>query len=162
MRKNGGLEFMKKIFSVGGILNKGFVGQISYIVCLDDEYDVMDIEFSFDKQRYTVITEELKAEVIAECNGEYGLDTATEEQLTNEIKQMKTEIHTIVSMNDEFIGGVHKQLTTRHMYYSPEQTSDGCIPQKSINGVIKITLVVFNVIQDETHYDVILSVDRAR
>ena len=151
---------MKTIYRVGGILNKGFVGQISYTVCLDQEYDAMDLEFSFDKQRYTEITEDLKAELIEACNGEYGAETASEEQIIGAIKEMKTEIHTILSMNDTFIGGVHKQLTTRHMLFSPEETSEGCIPQKNIHGVIKITLVVFNVILDDTHYEVVLSVNR--
>jgi hypothetical protein len=150
---------MKTIFKVGGFLNKGFVGQITYTVCLDKEYEVMDIAFSFDKQRYTTITDELKTEIIEDCKGEYGLKSASDEEITNVIRAMKTEIHTIASMNDVFIGGIHKQLTTRHMLYSPEQTSEGCIPQKSINGVIKITLVVFNVILDDTHYEVILSVN---
>ena len=150
---------MKIVYKAGGILNKGFVGQIAYTVCLDKEYEVMDIEFSFDKQRYTTITEELKAEVIEACNGEYELKSASDEEITNIVKEMKTEIHTLASMNDVFIGGVHKQLTTRHMIFSPEHTSDGCIPQKSINGVLKITLVVFNVILDDTHYEITLSVN---
>jgi hypothetical protein len=150
---------MKTIYKVGGRINKGFVGQISYTVCLDNVYEEMDITFSFDKQRYTDITNELKNEIVEACNGDYGWEITSDEKITNAIKDMKTEIHTIVTMNDVFIGGVHKQLTTRHMYYSPYQTSDGCIPQKSIHGVIKITLVVFNVILDDTHYDVILSVN---
>lgn len=149
---------MKKIYEVGGSLNKGFVGQISYTVCLDKEYHEMDIEFSFDKQRYTTITEELKKEIVESCNGEYQNEIATDELITSAISGMKTEIHTIAYMNDNFIGGVHKQLTTRHMYFSPEKASDGCIPQQRIHGVIKVTLVVFNVLMDDTNYKLILSV----
>jgi hypothetical protein len=150
---------MKIIYEVGGVLNKGFVGQISYTVCLDKDYEEMDIAFSFDKQRYSTITNELINEIKEVCNGDYATELASEEAITSAIKEMKTEIHTIASMNDVFIGGVHKQLTTRHMLYSPSQTSEGCIPQKCINGVIKITLVVFNVILDDTHYNVTLSVN---
>ncbi len=150
---------MKTIYNVGGILNKGFVGQISYTVCLDQEYSEMDIAFTFDKQHYTTITEDLKTELIAACNGAYSSETSSDEKITDALKGMKTEIHTLATMNDVFIGGVHKQLTTRHMLYSPEYTSEGCIPQKSINGVIKITLVIFNVIQDDTHYQVTLAVN---
>jgi len=149
---------MKKYYSVSGALNKGFVGQISYTICLDKEYTGMDIEFSFDKQRYTTITEELKREIVAECKGEYGADNATDDEITSAVSGLKTEIHTIITMNDEFIGGVHRQLTCRHMLYTPRETSEGCIPQESIQGVIKITLVVFNVIQDDTHYQLTLSV----
>ncbi|MDF2542908.1 MAG: hypothetical protein K0S47_2626 [Herbinix sp.] len=150
---------MKTIYEVGGILNKGFVGQISYTVCLDKEYEEMDLCFSFDKQRHTTITEELKEELILACNGEYGIESASDEEIQRAMKEMKTEIHTIASMNDVFIGGVHKQLTTRHMHFSKDHTSEGCIRQDRIHGVIKLTLVVFNVILDDTHYNVSLSVN---
>lgn len=128
---------MKKIYEAGGILNKGFVGQISYTVCLDKEYKEMDIAFTFDKQHYNDITSELKEEIIEACKGEYSTETASDEVLTRAIKEMKTEIHTLVTMNDIFIGGVHKQLTTRHMIFSPSHTSEGCTRQETINGVIK-------------------------
>lgn len=150
---------MKQLFEVGGILNKGFVGQISYTVCLDKEYKEMDIAFSFDKQHYKEITEELKEEVRNTCKGEYDGAVATEELLTQAIREMKTEIHTLATMNDVFIGGIHKQLTTRHMHYSAEYTSEGCLEQETLNGVIKITLAVFNVILDDTHYTLSLSVN---
>lgn len=151
---------MKKIYEVGGILNKGFIGQISYTVCLDKEYRGMDIEFSFDKQRYSVVTEDLKEEIINICNEEeYGQDLNNDEKLTDSILGMKTEIHTIATMNDKFIGGIHKQLTSRHMYFSPSFTSEGCITQTSISGVIKITLIVFNVLLDHTNYLLTLSVE---
>jgi len=150
---------MKKIYEVGGILNKGFIGQISYVVCLDKEYKGMDIEFSFDKQRYSAVTEELKEEIIDICKKEYGQDMNNDENLTDSILSMKTEIHTIATMNDEFIGGIHKQLTSRHMTFSPSFTSEGCIAQSSITGVIKITLIVFNVLLDLTNYHLTLSVE---
>ncbi|MGB8455875.1 MAG: DUF6669 family protein [Anaerocolumna sp.] len=150
---------MKKLYEAGGILNKGFVGQISYTVCLDKEYTEMDIAFSFDKQHYTEITGDLKEEILEACQGEYSTETSSDEVLTRAIKEMKTEIHTLVTMNDVFIGGVHKQLTARHMNFSPSYASEGCIQQETFNGVIKITLAVFNVILDDTHYNLSLSVN---
>ncbi|MEF9959830.1 MAG: DUF6669 family protein [Niameybacter sp.] len=149
---------MKKIYEVGGILNQGFVGQISYTICLDQEYQEMDIAFSFDKQRYEVITDELKKELIAACNGKYGADTASDKLITHTIKDMKTELQMIVTMNDTFIGGIHRQETSRHLYFSEHEATPGCIPQPSINGVIRITILAFSVIRDETHYALSLSV----
>jgi hypothetical protein len=148
---------MEKIYEVSGTLNKGFVGQISYSVCLEKDYNEMDIRFSFDKQYYPEVTEELKREITDICRDEYPGETATDETITNAIRGMKTEIHTIVTMNDQFIGGIHKQLTDRHMHFSPAFTSDGCIMQQKINGVIRITLVVFNVLMDHTQYSLTLS-----
>lgn len=148
---------MKKIYEVGGTLNKGFVGQISYTMCLDDIYKEMDITFSFDKQRYEVITDDLKKELVAACNGKYGADTASDEVITDTIRGMKTELQVIVTMNDQFIGGIHRQETCRHLYFSETDATPGCIPQSQINGVIRITIVAFSVIRDDTKYSLSLS-----
>lgn len=154
---------MQKIYEIGGMLNKGFVGQISYTVCLEKEYESMDICFSFDpeKQRYQPedITDEVKQEFIDACNGEYEIQSYHPKELENAILgNCKTEIHTIAYMNDTFIGGIHKQLTTRHMKYEKNNSSEGCLVLDHIHGVIKLTLVVFNVIKDQTSYTVTLSV----
>lgn len=148
---------MENLYEVSGTLNKGFVGQISYTICLDKDYKEMDIIFSFDKQRYKVITEDLKTELIAKCQGKYNVESATDELITSTIMGMKTELQIIVTMNDEFIGGVHRQENPKHLYFSDLQATEGCIPQPSINGVIKITVLAFSVILDDTHYQLSLS-----
>lgn len=153
---------MQKIYEVGGILNKGFIGQISYSVCLEKEYENMDICFSFEKekQRYQEdeITDAIKQEFIDACNGDYQIQSYSSDEVKNAILgNCKTEIHTIAYMNDSFIGGIHKQQTTRHMLYQKDYSSEGCIDLDRIHGVIKLTLVVFNVIKDDTHYSVSLS-----
>lgn len=155
---------MKKIYEIGGSLNKGFVGQISYTICLDQDYSNMDLAFTFDPIKQRFQKEEINRQIIQEfteaCNGEYGIEKATEAEITDTILgNCKTEIHTIAYMNDVFIGGIHKQLSERHMIYQPGFASEGCIPQPSIHGVIKLTLVVFNVIKNDTKYTVSLSVE---
>lgn len=149
---------MKKIYEVGGILNQGFVGQISYTVCLDDTYKEMDIAFTFDKQRHEVITDDLKQELVKACQSKYSENTDTDEHLTHTIQSMKTELQMIVTMNDVFIGGVHRQETSRHLYFSETEATPGCIPQAQIEGVIHITIVAFSVIRDDTRYTLSLSV----
>lgn len=148
---------MKKIYEVGGTLNKGFVGQISYTICLDKTYREMDIAFTFDKQRYEVITDDLKEELLLACNGKYKEDTDTDEHLTNTLKGMKTELQMIVTMNDQFIGGIHRQEISRHLYFSESKATPGCIPLSEIEGVIRVTIVAFSVIRDDTHYTLSLS-----
>lgn len=148
---------MEKIYEISGTLNKGFVGQISYTICLDKVYKEMDIVFSFDKQRYEVVTEELKQTLITECTGRYDVESANDELITSTIGGMKTELQIIVTMNDTFIGGVHRQENPRHLYFSETSVTEGCIPQISIYGVIKVTVVAFSVILDDTHYHLCLS-----
>ena len=117
---------MKSIYKVAGILNKGFMGQISYTICLDQTYAEMAIDFSFDKQYH------------------------------NDFPGLKTELQLIISMNDEFIGGVHRQENPKHLYFSSSHATPGCMPQPSFHGVIKITIVVFSVILDQTNYQLSL------
>lgn len=148
---------MGKIYEVSGTLNRGFVGQISYTVCLDNIYKEMDIDFSFDKQRYEVITDDLKKALIAECDGKYGAESASDELITNTIQGMKTELQIVIAMNDEFIGGVHRQENPKHIHFSETQATEGCIPQSSIHGVIRVTVIAFSVILDDTHYHLSLS-----
>ncbi|MDW2799126.1 DUF6669 family protein [Clostridium boliviensis] len=148
---------MELIYETGGVLNEGFVGQISYTICLDRVYDAMDIEFTFDKQRYNEITKEMTEKIRKSCSGLPEYEHASDEEIMDVMRGMKTEIHTIVTMNDTFIGGVHKQLITRNMVFTKDFTSDGCIPQDCISGVIKVTLAVFNVLLDGTNYRLTLS-----
>ena len=70
---------------------------------------------------------------------------------------LKTEIHPLVMLNDEFVGCIHKQLPDRHMIFKGDYASEGCIPQKKFEGVLKITLLVFNVAKDNTRYTLTVS-----
>ena len=154
---------MNKIYSVEGILNRGFVGQITYMVCLEESYDKLDIHFSFDADKRTYceddVTDRLISDTREQCLREYGLSLSDEELRSSILSEMKTEIHTLAMMNDEFIGCVHKQLVDRHMIYDGDFASEGCIPQAKIDGVLKVTVLVFNVIKDHTHYTLTVSAE---
>lgn len=150
---------MKEIFNVSGTLSKGFVGQITYTVCIDKPLSKLDIEFSFDKQHYTpeLVTPELVTEM-RDCFRElYGVERSEEEMRECILRDMKTEIHTLAVLNDGFIGCIHRQLTDRHMTFDGENTAHGCIPQEKFEGVLKVTLLVFNVILDGTAYELTVS-----
>ena len=146
---------MKQLYHVEGILNQGFVGQIAYTVCLDKPVKSLDIEFSFDKQHYEAeqVTPELVAEMQKTFLELYGAERSDEEMKNCILHDMKTEIHTLAELNGEFIGCIHRQLTTRHMTFDGENASPGCIPQKIFDGVLTVTVLVFNVIRDGTHYE---------
>lgn len=146
---------MKVLYKVGGILSKDFIGQISYTVCLDRKYEELDIEFSFDKQKYTAadVTEDVIHELTDYCRSNYGLELPPGADPVKEIiDSSKTEIHTLAMLNDKFIGCIHRQLTNRHMRFSSSSATEGCIPQTDLEGVLKVTVLVFNVLMDDTHY----------
>lgn len=151
---------MQQLYHVSGTLNEGFVGQISYTVCLEKEYKNLDIHFTFDKQHHTDATEELIAKVKKTCYDNYGIVDYPRDKAIHLIHgEMKTEIHTLATLNDEFIGCIHRQSTDRHMLYQDGDATEGCIPQESFHGVLKVTVLVFNVILDDTHYTLSVSAE---
>ncbi|NCB92062.1 MAG: hypothetical protein EOM40_05740 [Clostridia bacterium] len=154
------MNTMETIYEVKGTLCKDFIGQIAYTVCLDKTYEELDIEFSFQPQHFSPedITPELKNQLTEYCKKEYDMEAGSPEELDHAIcHEMKTEIHTLASLNDEFIGCIHRQLTTRHMHFTHEEATEGCLPVDKIGGVLKVTLAVFSVLLDNTEYSLTVS-----
>ena len=150
----------KQIYRVGGMLDAGFVGQITYTISLDQVYDELDIHFSFDKRLYSEsdVTPELIDKLQTLCTAKYDAPTYPVEEFRQTIlHEMKTEIHTMAELNDDFIGCIHRQLTDRHMLYTKDFTSDGCLAQDTFSGVLKVTVLVFNVLLDNTQYTLTVS-----
>lgn len=150
----------QQIYRVGGMLDAGFVGQITYTISLDQVYDELDIHFSFDKRLYSEsdITPKLIDRLQTLCTAKYNAPTYPAEEFRQTIlHEMKTEIHTMAELNDNFIGCIHRQLTDRHMLYTKEFTSDGCLAQDTFSGVLKVTVLVFNVLLDNTQYTLTVS-----
>ena len=150
----------QQIYRVGGMLDAGFVGQITYTISLDQVYDELDIHFSFDKRLYSEsdVTSELIDRLQTLCTAKYDAPTYPVEEFRQTIlHEMKTEIHTMAELNDNFIGCIHRQLTDRHMLYTKEFTSDGCLAQDTFSGVLKVIVLVFNVLLDNTQYTLTVS-----
>ena len=150
----------QQIYRVGGMLDAGFVGQITYTISLDQVYDELDIHFSFDKRLYSEsdVTPELIDRLQTLCTAKYNAPTYPVEEFRQTIlHEMKTEIHTMAELNDNFIGCIHRQLTDRRMLYTKEFTSDGCLAQDTFSGVLKVTVLVFNVLLDNTQYTLTVS-----
>lgn len=147
---------MKTVYSVSGLLPMDFVGQIAYTVCLDKPYKALDVQLTFDKQLVTEVTPTLKNRLFSLCADKYGKLSFSPEEEAESYRNMKTEIQLLVMMNDQFVGGIHRQMTDRHLYISAEQATEGGIPQLSIEGVLKVIILVFNVLYDDTKYTVTL------
>ena len=150
----------QQIYRVGGMLDAGFVGQITYTISLDQVYDELDIHFRFDKRLYSEsdVTPKLIDKLQTLCTAKYKASTYPAEEFRQTIlHEMKTEIHTMAELNDNFIGCIHRQLTDRHMLYTKEFTSDGCLAQDTFSGVLKVTVLVFNVLLDNTQYTLTVS-----
>lgn len=175
---------MKELYTVKGTLQRGFMGQITYTICLDQPCTELDVHLTYDfaELRYRdehvtqkelrkyfktrehflecpEITPEILQRTVAEVSEMSGYKISEKQARDHLIYDidLKTEIHPLATLNDVFIGCVHKQKRDRHMIFRPGFASLGCIPQKSLEGVLKITLLVFNVAKDDTHYTLTVS-----
>ena len=88
---------MEELYRVKGELNSGFVGQITYTICLPYKCSELDICLKFSKQHFP------SADMVP---------------------------------------------------------SEGCIMPESLEGVLKVTVLVFNVLMDETPYEVSVKAQR--
>lgn len=152
---------MQQLYQAKGLLSREFMGQITYTFCLPCPLEELDICLTFDKRRYDS-PEQVPVEELAEyCRSHY--DITAYESLSREeladlfFRETKTEIHLMATLNDSFIGCIHKQLTCRHMHFSPDMLSEGCLMPEVLDGVLKITVLVFQVLMDDTPYTVTVS-----
>lgn len=175
---------MKELYHVEGSLDRSFRGQITYTVCLEEPCTELDIHLTYDFAELRYRDDKIPAEDVLRV---YGTEEHYREcpEITPAILQktirevsvmsgqtispeearryliydidLKTEIHPLATLNDEFIGCIHKQLPDRHMIFTPTTASQGCIPQERCEGVLKITLLVFNVAKDHTRYTLTVS-----
>ena len=150
---------MRQLFHAEGILNRDFVGQITYTVCLEKPCRAMDIAMTFDRQHFSEedITPEMEESVLLEIRENYGLSPGPCELRRMMLQDMKTEIHLLAMMNDTFIGCIHRQLTERHMHFENGLATEGCLPVDRFEGVLQVTVLVFNVIMDGTRYTLSVS-----
>ena len=170
---------MKELYRVEGTLNKSFMGQITYTICLEKPCTELDIHLTYDFAELRYRDDDLSHDEIIKVyqTEEYfrscpPITPAVLEKTIREVSDMsgyiiteeearkflvydidlKTEIHPLATLNDQFMGCIHKQLPDRHMIFRADYASHGCIPQTRMEGVLKITLLVFNVAKDHTRY----------
>lgn len=153
---------MQQLYQAKGLLSREFVGQITYTFCLPYALEELDVCLTFDRQHYDSPDQVPVEELMDYCRGHY--DTREYEHLSREelavlfFKETKTEIHISAMLNDRFIGCIHKQLTCRHMHFSPDELSEGCLmPEMPMKGVLKVTVLAFQILMDDTPYTVTVS-----
>lgn len=152
---------MQQLYQAKGLLSREFIGQITYTFCLPCALEELDICLEFDKRRYDSPEQVPVEELIDYCRKRY--DTSAYENLSRDelaqlfYRETKTEIHLLATLNDEFIGNIHKQLTCRHMHFGADELSEGCLMPETIDGVLKVTVLVFQVLMDDTPYTVTVS-----
>lgn len=157
---------MQQLYQAKGLLSREFIGQITYTFCLPYALEELDICLTFEKQHYDSPDQVPVEELMDYCRSHY--DTRDYEGLGREeldglfFKETKTEIHISAMLNDCFIGCIHKQLTCRHMHFGTDALSEGCLmPEMPMKGVLKVTVLAFQILMDDTPYTVTVTGKKA-
>lgn len=148
-------EKQMKEYQISGKLMKGFIGNISYEVALPIEMDQVEVGVSFEKR----IMEEITKEDREACIKAYQKNTGREPEENEIIKMIhgqKTEINVSVFHNEAYLGCAHRDEMVKKIVISPEKASEGFCTWKFHGGVLKIVLHVYQVLNQNTPYRVVI------
>lgn len=143
---------MNQFFSVRGTLEHGHVGQICYYQPLRQTIHHLEIRCSFNKQYYDRIPEAALAELSRTLQLRSPGWVLSEPELDRLAAGLKTEIQIEALLDQRVIGGMHNQQSERTLIWSPGFTSPGCQSQTEMSGLLCVSLLVFNVLSDQTQY----------
>lgn len=141
----------KELYSISGVLNKGFRGHISFTSVLPDELDYLHIVFTFDKRDPDLEDVEMKQACLAAAqeNNPEGLILAPMGEFL--AKMPKSEMNCSVFIDDVCVGSAHRNVLTKEIMISTEKSSEGFIPYRP-KGVIRVVIHVQNVLHNGTNY----------
>jgi hypothetical protein len=142
---------MEYLQTLAGTLNRGFIGNIIYNFNLEDSYSKLYICLTYDKEKISDPESTLKDKIEEAYEKHFGYKI-DEEHFGSVLASMKTEIQLAVFINGNFAGNVHMPGTKKEMIIAGDISSQGCLPCENIQGMIKIVINIFNVLEDHTSY----------
>lgn len=148
---------MAILYEATGAVNSGFQGTISYTVYVPSTLTALQIDFSFQKQRLHEIGSKRKEEVTATFRRRFGIEDMPEDEVIRAAQGMKTEIQLAAFLGGEFIGGIHRQMAERTMRITADEATEGAIPQAELSGVLRVEVIFFHVLYNETNYTLTVS-----
>lgn len=142
-----------KEYQVSGQLSRGFLGSISYETVLPEETGALMIRVSFGKREMENCTEADREG----CRKAWRENTAApldDEMLERLMKGQKTEINVAVFHNGAYLGCAHRDELEKEIYIAPEGSSEGFRAWKPSGGILEIVLHAYQVLHDQTPYEV--------
>lgn len=147
-----------ELMNVSGVLNHNYIGAVVYTTVIEEDFDELKIEFSFDKHKLEEKSADLETALINSYK-ENLAEVPGEEKLNQLIGDMKTEINLSLYMNDEFIGSAHRDEAVKKIYISKTAASPGFLTYSGKRGTLKIILNVISIINDQTPYQLFVEVN---
>ena len=148
-------------YQVKGELPKGFLGHISYETVLPEDNEGIELRFTFGKRLMEDPGDQDRNEAGEAWIRNMGREASFEE-IDRLIGMEKTEINVSVFHNDAYIGCAHRDETDQTAVISPRQASAGFLHWSCRGGVLKIVLHVYQILNEETPYELTVIGKEAR
>lgn len=142
---------MEMIQHFHGTLNRGFIGNLVYNFHLPQNCTALSITLTYDKEHFS--HKETYMEELRPIYESYLGRPASQPELLKAMDSMKTEIQLGLMIHNEFVGNAHMPGTRKELYLSEIASTRGCLPCPNIDGMAKIIVNVFQILENQTSYN---------
>lgn len=135
-----------------GVLSRGFTGNMSFQFHIPHGIHELSVILTYEKERVqdpASYVERFRHPLIRQAVPYLGR-IPTDRQLLQMIQAMKTEIQLCVMLGDTFAGNVHMPGTRKEILLKEGIRSRGCLPYDGKNGMIRILVNVYQVVEENT------------
>ena len=143
---------MKTLQTFHGSLSRGFTGNIIFQFHIPDEIHELSVELTYEKEHLedpVSYIECFRHQLIRQAMPYLGR-IPTDRQLLEMTQSMKTELQLCILIDGTFVGNVHMPGTKKKILLKEGLYSRGCLPYKGQNGMLKIIVNVYQVIENNT------------
>lgn len=143
---------MKTLQTFHGTLSRGFIGNMIFQFYIPDGIHELSVILAYEKEHLqdpVSYIGNFRNHLIQKAVPYLG-QIPTDQQLLEMVQAMKTELQLCVMINGAFAGNVHMPGTRKEILLKKDGYSRGCIPYNGQNGMIKIIVNAYQVVEDNT------------
>lgn len=143
---------METLQTFHGVLSRGFTGNMIFQFHIPDGIHELSVTLTYEKEHLqdpVSYIERFRHQLIRQAVPYLGR-IPTDRQLLEMTQSMKTEIQLCVMIGGAFAGNVHMPGTKKEILLKEGVRSRGCLPYDGQNGMVKIIVNVYQVVEDHT------------
>ena len=135
-----------------GVLGRGFTGNMIFQFHIPHGIHELSVILTYEKERIqdpASYIERFRHPLIRQAVPYLGR-IPTDRQLLQMTQAMKTEIQLCAMIGGVFTGNVHMPGTRKEILLKERARSRGCLPYDGQNGMLKIIINVYQVVEENT------------
>ena len=143
---------METLQTFHGVLGRGFTGNMIFQFHIPHGIHELSVILTYEKERIqdpASYIERFRHPLIRQAVPYLGR-IPTDRQLLQMTQAMKTEIQLCAMIGGVFAGNVHMPGTRKEILLKEGVRSRGCLPYGGQNGMLKIIVNVYQVVEDHT------------